>query len=165
MQDPERKKLRAIIDSCRDNPNPEKLAEEVEKLSIDHYFTDKKHVSEAFEDYQLLIEQCQKPKDDDARLILAILHFHRANQLCDENQPELAKKKINRGCRTAEDYFVESLCNDRIQGFEDVKMTLQIYDVTYRGFGDFVLVPIVESLYDRFLIAEMFTDPGVEDTT
>ena len=165
MQNSEYKKLRAIVDSCKNDPNSERLAEAVEKLSIDHYFTEKQHVSEAFDDFQLLIEQCQKSKDDDARLIFTILHFHRVNQLCDEKQPELAKKKINRGCRIAEDYFVESLCNDKIQSFEDVKMVFQIYDVTYRGFGDFVLVPIAEHLYERFLIAEMFADSGVEDKT
>lgn len=166
MQDSEYKKLRAIIDSCKNNPNPEKLAEAVERLSIDHYFTDRQYIPEALDDYLLLIEQCQKPEEDDARLVTAVLYLYRATQLYQEKQPELAGQTNNRGIEIAEAYFEEKLDKGDIKSFEDVKRILHEYDVIYNGYGTLVTKSVIGKLYgDSFVVPEMRANLGVEDTT
>ena len=165
MQDSEYKKLRTIIDSCKNNPNPEKLAEAVEKLSVGHYFTDRKYISEALDDYLFHIEQCQKPEDDEARLIVAILYQNQGTVFYKAGDSESAEKSINKGLKIAENYFIEALCNEKITNFNDVKQNLQVYDTIYNRFGSFITPSVEGELKESYAVAEMFADPGIEDTT
>jgi hypothetical protein len=163
MNAAEHRALRVVVDSCKAAPDPEKLARAIEQLSMAHYFTDEQYLTQALDDYLLFIEQCQKPEDDDARLIAAILYFRRGSQHYRDRQPDLGRTAARQGEKMAQDYLVENLCNGRFTSFDDVERTLQIIGALYSGFTGLVRRSDIEGLQGEYDLAELFADSGVED--